>query len=171
MRRSGKPVFQLLVCFVLCIVATLSFAGSKDVIVANPDSQPVPVKNVENPDKLPRLLSTYEMHFAVGENQKTGYMGYVPAGKRWVIEHVSAIAKMPLGQVPMVSVLIYGGTISGNVHWVIFQPQGDQYYIASQPLKLRLEGGELLALNFWRSSTDSAADVSVYVSGYEIDYP
>jgi hypothetical protein len=86
-------------------------------------------------------------------------MAQVPEGKRWIIEHVSAIAQMSggEGQSPTLAIMI-GNNI---VHWVVFSPQGGSNYATSQPLKLRLSAGELLRFNFGRASTAGSAHVAV----------
>ena len=72
----------------LPISGTVTVQGESSVTVVNPSTQPVPVRNVDDPRREPVQFG----------NVATGYSGgfgavefvTVPAGKRLVIEHASA---------------------------------------------------------------------------------
>jgi hypothetical protein len=98
MRRLKQTMFQLLIGFALCIVATLSFADStKDVIVVNPGNHPVPVTGsitasgtvtvggtVQTQDVDNRTRHAWQKFFSGSNNT---FM--VPAGQRLTIEFTS----------------------------------------------------------------------------------
>lgn len=130
----------------------------------------VPVMNVENPDELPVVRFDVAVTLPPGGNSTNTASVGPPEGKRWVIEQVSALASMPVGQWPILSVFL-AETGTPTLHWMAFSPQGDKYYVVSQPLKLRLSAGERIQFSFQRTSTDGQGTLHVYGTGYEIDQP
>ncbi len=151
---------------------SVSISGTPNVSVTNTPNvsvtNTVPVMNVENPDKLPVVLRTIVANLDVGENSTNAYIeGVVPPGKRWVIEHVSADAQMPAGQVPHSFIIIN----SDIVHTLLLTPQSDTVYNSSYPLKLRVSATRSLGVSFNRGPLTGTTSLYVYFSGYEIDCP
>jgi hypothetical protein len=101
------------------------------------------------------------------------YPTSVPVGKRWIIDHLSAVAKMPeSSQVP----IAYFHTF--NTHgdmYIPFTYQGGPisshyYWVGNLPIMLRLSAGDTLCAIFFRQGPDDAEGKIIF-SGYQIDAP
>jgi hypothetical protein len=138
MKTLAKVILLSMLCVALCIISAISFAEQpKDVIVANPDSKPVPVKGnvgingtpnvvVVNPDSQP--IPVFNTNQPANElfqtqlvyDQTTGTFPtfIAPAGKRVVIQNMSWAALVPMGKMPMG----YSGvtTLSGEISFLAF---------------------------------------------------
>ena len=99
----------------------------------------------------------------------------VPAGKRLVIDHVSAKLHAPAGQLIQLYVSISspnlpGGTI-GARHYIVFTPtaSGTNYY-ASQPLKMYGTTAAPISVHAQRvvysSGAPGAVDIDIYFTGH-----
>ncbi len=143
--------------------------------------RPAIVKDVENPDKQV-IYNQYNLQATIDAGSRVAqvYSDFVPAGKRWVIEHMSALANMPTeGQVPMVR---FNVTSLGSASFVHYLPMGYQggdfdivsyryVWMGSQATKLRLEPGTRILFQFRRTGTTDTATLTIHISGYLVDYP
>ncbi len=142
--------------------------------------RPAIVKDVENPDKQ-AIYTQYNLSVTIeaGSRTHSTVSDAVPAGKRWVIEHVSAEASMPTsGQAPFVR---FNSTGSDFVHYLPMTYQGGDFgtvsyqyvWVGSQAMKLRLNPGSTILIEFRRTEVDlgAAAHLIIHFSGYLVDYP
>jgi hypothetical protein len=131
------------------------------------------VKDVENPDKLPRVTFVKEATYDVGTTYIHVSMdSAVPSGKRWIIENVSALIQGVAGQSVYLDITV--GSVAGHILLVSSQGTdvgGHDIFVASQPMKLRLSAGEKLTFTLNRNSSSGQGKILVTATGYEIDYP
>jgi hypothetical protein len=171
MLNNWTRVFALMALMALVAIGVLFGASLSDPAWAQRAAN---VNDVDNPDKLPVVLNFAGYAIAAGSNTGEACMETVPAGKRWVIEHVSGTANVPTGQFPHVH--LADSIPFANIHALILYNQGPGYtgndiYVASQPIKLRLGPGQRLCFKFSRNSTTDAMLWGMYASGYEIVIP
>ena len=98
----------------------------------------------------------------------------VPAGSRYVVQHVSAQGIFPAGQRFRVN-LFAGGPSFFVRHQLlptrVFGTAGSSEFVASQPMRIDLDPGVQLAVELKRSSNAGTGSLLVYVSGYTIPLP
>lgn len=96
--------------------------AKNSVRVANPESDPVPVKVVSNgPARQPfqrRIVVTIPAGYGVGSTQL-----HIPYGKRLTIENISAVARVPAGMNPYLQLLTFFDSGDG-----VFDPQDIAYH-------------------------------------------
>lgn len=101
------------------------------------------------------------------------YPTNVPVGKRWVIDHLSAVATLPdSSQVPVAYFFTFD--THSRMH-IPFTYQGgpvslQYYWVGTLPIMLRLSAGDTLCAVFFRQGPGNAEGKIVF-SGYQIDYP
>jgi hypothetical protein len=148
--------------------------------VENPDSKPVPTYDVDNPAFQP-VQDIVECSFDNGNSLCSNQIG-TPAGKQLVIEFLVATARLPNGQVPRgtLTVTNFGltGLAGGNLdieYPVLLELtgtfSGEDFYHASQPVKLYPFPTSDIRLEATRDSTIGLAIFSVRFSGYLVDQP
>ena len=98
----------------------------------------------------------------------------LPAGKRFVLEHVSAKAHAPSGhtvqlQVGTSSPHLPGGTIAAK-HFVVLNSANDRTSFASQPLRMYATSGSYVSVHGQRISYPAGAagtvQYDVYFTGF-----
>jgi len=165
----GKLMSHSIVAVGVLIVA--GSLGCTKVSVVNTASEPVPTFDVDSRARQPfqevlvKILNPGE---ANGGSSLT-----VPAGKRLVIEHVTADAIAPSGQGLWLSIVT---TIGGNAdfrefHLVVHPSQIPFLRIVSQPLRAFANPGTLVTASVKRFDTTGQASVSFTISGYLVDMP
>ncbi len=169
----------LLSCFALLPIAQAAPSPS-NVIVVNTPASPVPVRDVDNPARQPFQAQAVG-GFADGASS-TGdiTIATVPAGKRLVIEHVSALGTM----LPTQKVINGGsdviwtdpfGIIILQYHWDSQGSNADgsrDYFVVSEALRVYANPGPIRCFAE-RDSTAGANPNSVTftISGYLVDCP
>lgn len=152
---------------------TVSLSGTPSVNVANTSTSPVPVQDVRTATSQPFFhhnFFTFSTQF--GNDSADAYT--VPAGKRLVIEYVSASGKAGHGEVFISWAIHLGPTVhyltpilagSGN--------DGFDYFSASAPVRGYLDAGSQLFFDVERCQfcTTANASASYTVSGYLVDAP
>jgi hypothetical protein len=177
-------------------------AADRDVVVVNTASNPVPtaaqgttqvagnvgasqvgtwtvgITNTENPARQPfHARGTFSM--GSGEPDQSTTVN-VPAGKRFVFEHVSAFLGVPDGQKVLFSV---GGRVNGALqfHSLVAQEQGvfpavlglgaKATFVASESLRFYADPGTQVSMTVARTSTDGTAAGEMDISGHLVDIP
>ena len=163
-----RSVFVSLVAALTLSVATL--AAPAEVVVVNEPAKPVPVS----------INETQPFQAAAGTTQLSGNAGSltlatVPAGKRLVIEYVSAGGQVPPGQfVELFNISTatdFNGTVVHDLI-VLSQPpafNGDSVARACQQLRLYASSGTTVRVFFRRSSPAGTASFHATISGYLVD--
>ena len=93
----------------------------------------------------------------------------IPAGKRLVIEHVSARGYVQTGQKAMIWIKISGHEYALVMHHQVSYANGKEYFSASQPMKLYVADSEGLYAFVSRTNATGLSEFSVTISGYLID--
>ncbi len=184
MRKYLLATLALL--FVMAIVLTAPYraesAKPSDVIIVNDPSDPVPIRDVDNPAHQPVQASR-----AAPSGTITGADNFVlftvPEGKRLVVEHFSS----EVGIASTASVNRYSLGIApdpdvpGNVTFAHFIPpsyhspcsicgSGNELVVASQPIRMYVNSGKALVVNITFSGAvgDSAFGFFA-ISGYLVN--
>lgn len=174
--------------------------GPQQVVVTNTDTQPVPVTAVGtttvtgtvtanlssnqvivgNTAPIRTVNAATYVHFSATINVPAGgsFFGAnafaVPAGKRLIIDFVSAgTSVLPSGDF-LVLFVQWGGTLSGGQgtnqrHALITTPLPNGSYIASQPLTMVFEPLDIVQLGAAHAPTSAAASAELDVTGHLID--
>jgi len=128
---------------------------------------PLPVRDVDNPGLNPfHGAVTVEVHD--GEDSGFAVIATSPAGKRLVIDHVSALADLGAGQAPIVSMLIEQTGIEPS-HYIAFAQhiEATGQFIASQPIDFAVGPGQQAHVVFVRrGGVSGGASCSVLVTGH-----
>ncbi len=164
-------LFLLLTPILLCCFALLPIAQAapspSNVIVVNTPASPVPVRDVDNPARQPFQAQAVG-GFADGASS-TGdiTIATVPAGKRLVIEHVSALGTM----LPTQKVINGGSDVIWTDPFGIIDGSRD-YFVVSEALRVYANPGPIRCFAE-RDSTAGANPNSVTftISGYLVDCP
>jgi hypothetical protein len=134
----------------------------QDVVVDNTTSNPVPVKDVENPARQPFSTSA-NAFFEPGSRDAIFNLPTAPAGKTLVIEFVTVNALIPTGQ----------NLWSANINHVplVIVPQGDvgtgnDAFTASQQCRFYISDQGEINFIVSRNSTTGSGVVGATVSGY-----
>jgi hypothetical protein len=132
-------------------------------------SSPIPVRDVSNPALQPFRASTID---SLDDGTDLGSAGLttVPAGKRLVIDFVTAAAFLQSGQRASLQITVNGST------WPIAFTQVNLVdkvqMTATQGVQIILEPEETLGIRFTRDGGRSGvANVDVRVSGHYVDIP
>lgn len=146
--------------------------AAKEVLVINPSSQPLPVRDVDNPARQPfqkEILVNLDPGSDTGEDDVVT----VPPGKRLVVEHASATGFVPVGQKLRVFVLSRFNSQLTSVA-LVATPQGTidngrDVFVASDQVRLYAGSGDFVRAVARRN--DSAANGFVFfsVAGYLMD--
>ena len=96
----------------------------------------------------------------------------VPAGKRLVIEHVTARVHLPVGQTA------YAGLKTSFLHFATFLPlvpqetrAGYTDYVSAVSARLRIPAGGRACVWLDRNEGDGSATGQFWISGYLVDAP
>jgi hypothetical protein len=98
----------------------------------------------------------------------------VPAGKRFVIEHITATAGVPHGQTGFFFIRTRSGGI--NVSLVVPVNQqfedtvfpGSDLLVTGQPVRFYADPGTTPSISFRRSSSSGSANFQAFISGYYV---
>src|SRR5213083_3739953 len=137
----------LLSCFAFLPIARAAPSPS-NVNVVNTTASPVPVRDVDNPARQP-FEAQGMGGFADGAST-TGdiTIATVPAGKRLVIEYVSMVGAMPLGERILLAGTKDDGTVDDPVVTVPTESGTNadgtlDYFIASQLVRVYMDPGRI----------------------------
>jgi hypothetical protein len=157
----------------------VNVVNTPNVNVANTTASPVLVRDVDNVARQPFHAEAVG-GFADGGSTTRGLLiPTVPAGKRLVIEHVSAFARMPIGQSMVGGVLLAddpGALVTVRFHWDRQGHNADgslDYFVASEPVKFYNNDGLPVAWEVERDNVSGALPHSVDINcdGYLEDCP
>jgi len=169
MRGSGLASALTIFCVVLAAHPPAWAEKPDPVVVENPETNPVMVRDVDRPTHEP-----FQMRVPVSlpENSAVGYTNTeVPEGKRLVIENVSALVSVPIGQGVTrigVSTEVIGYGLVEHFFPSQFQTtrvdgEGD-IFIAAQPT--RLYADTQFTVYIQRDGYADSASGAVVISGY-----
>jgi hypothetical protein len=170
--KYGWIAGALLAAFAITLITAVTSVQG----VAQTPVKPALVRDIDNGDKLPLYgNASLDLEVVVGEGRagESPCVVSAPAGKRLVIEHVSAQAFMPAGQTARFAIT---DTRNFNQYLVSYY-QGTNVggtkdiYVASQAIRQRVVPGERVCLEISRNATTGTATVHWGVSGYFVDYP
>jgi hypothetical protein len=146
-------------------VLAVAFAGGESELTdegeaaKNSPNNPQFMRDVDNPARNEPFQAVQTGAFAAGATTLVVSLPAVAAGKRLVIEHVSALVELPpaSGQTALVVVqLLNAARILEVPHPLVLQPQGTQFasdnFAASQPIRMYAQAGDHLQLVVNRSS-------------------
>ena len=174
------------------LVAALMLGGTQegqaqkktqDVLVVNTAAEAVPVHvgtTISDPVWVRDAAGVPErfqagtlVNIPEGQLLGTGTVTTVPAGKRLVIEYVSANFQLPSTQAVVELVLQSPpGTVSHYLTPIRTGVFGTHdLWSASQQLRLYADGGDQVLAALSRTGTTEAVSMSVSISGYLIDLP
>ncbi len=179
MLENWKKAFGLAVVIVLAALGILLGSSLTDPAWAQRSAN---VKDVENPDKQ-AIVAFGPLPLQLSDGLDT--VTYcspdaVPAGKRWIIEHVTAHASMPSGEIPALQIYL---TSPRTDSFLPLTLQGGPFaaglglgtvYVwnADQLTKLRVDAGGSFCVMFTRGNGyGGTATLLIGFSGYEINYP
>lgn len=151
--------------------------ASGTIRVANASTNPVQVQNVND------ATNPYEQRLVItinpGNQQNNGAFTNFPAGKRLVIEHISASATVPSGQKITAyftsSVTTSVGGFGGGLNFLVMQFQGTyplstgpvDIFNATQPMRIYTDTAPILIGN--RTDITGSATVDATISGYVVN--
>jgi len=150
------------------VTGSVSLTGNPTVTVGNPESAPALVRDVDYAARERFELVSDEMSYCC-TIAATETLGFVPAGKRLIIEHVSAFAHLPPGQ-------RWNTFTHVNDDFVPFVFQGRlsnglDHFVANYQTSVSVEPGNRIVMNLHRDSTEGRAFVWVRIFGYLVPVP
>jgi hypothetical protein len=165
--------------------STVQVSGTTNVHVQNDSTTPVVVQDVSTPKRTPFQAAPGFPTPPFLDNNPVSAPIAVPAGKRLVIEHVSARAVLPFGaQTPVVFFSLFTTVGGVTVEHVMNVPQvflfncgscggvTEAINSISQEMKLYADAGTTVqATAFSFGITGSPIDINFAVSGYLEDAP
>jgi hypothetical protein len=162
--------------------STVQVSGTTSVKVQNDSSAPVPVQDVSKPKQTPFQVNQNFGPSPFLNDNRASMTITVPAGKRLVIEHVSARAQADFGAQTPVVLFSISTTVAGvsvehflDVSQVFnFNSAGIQqsHHLISQAMKLSSDPGSTVqAIALSTSQTGHSIDVNFAISGYLEDAP
>lgn len=162
---------QLTLVLGIAIVATLALAAPPEVL-AQAAVRPVIVVNADNPDQKVIFQEDLTMLQFDPLEGSSECMPALPAGKRLVIEHVTARVRLPIGQQGYVALKTHALHIASMLP---LTPQmtelGHTTYAAAVPLKLRIDPPNLPCFLFERDEGAGQGTALFTISGYLVDMP
>lgn len=153
---------------------TVKLASNSAVTINNGETNPVLAQNIN--DGVTPFHQTVTGSFPAGSFGGSGIIA-VPAGRRLVIEYVSAQALLPTGQnlhQVSVSTQIKGTTAQ---HFLVRNEHGphfsgtDNLFVVGQQLRLYADGGTPVIFSLARNVATGNPGYSLTVSGYLVDIP
>ena len=152
---------------------TVNLGPSSTVQLAYTPSNPLPVRDAD-PARQPFQNSASATQDE-GTNGSTITIATVPAGKRLVIEFLSAVAQMPPGQHLVVcQINTIAPPFGGLTHELLINEQpafvnGDALFRASQQVRLYANPGSQVRALMTRDSSAGQALFLATLSGYLVD--
>lgn len=157
----------------------VGITGTPTVQVANPASAPLLTRDVDRPATQPFLHACTASGAGPNVLSGTSVADLVPAGKRLVIEYVSAAATALPGQVVLVKIKITRPPISGVPvsfdHHLVATPQGtfltDAVFVVSQPVRMYADPATDLRLECEVAQDSLSGDLTLNmtISGHLVD--
>ncbi len=160
---------------------TAAQSGAWNVGINNPGTSPVPVRDMDNAARqVPFQTGVFVtlLNGADHNTDATDLSTFLPSGKGFVIEHLSAQVFMPTGQ----KALLFVGAIKttgvgvGFNHAFVLEPQGtmgglNDVPVVSTPLHAFADSSMSLTAALDRLASSNSGEVSggVFVSGYLVD--
>lgn len=162
--------------------STVQVSGTTNVKVQNDSSAPVPVQDVSKPKQTPFQVNQNLGPSPFLNNNPASVAITVPAGKRLVIEHVSARAQAPFpAQTPVVLFSISTTVAGVSVEHFLDLPQvfnfnnangAQSQHVVSKAMKLFSDSGATIQVTALAiGQTGQAIDVNFAISGYLEDVP
>ncbi len=159
-------------------------SGAWNVGINNAVANPVPIRDMDNAARRVPFELIFGVFLADGNAIGLGIVDapFLPPGKGWVIEHLSAVVGMPSGQ--KASLFVSAGPDASPVfaHVFVLEPQGTfstgggtptltDRFAASTPFHAFVGNGVGLGASLERLATSSSGEgfAQVWVSGYLID--
>lgn len=148
--------------------------ASNTVQLANTVASPVPVVDINDAGQP---FQTGASVTQAGTNVSLINVATVPAGKRLVIEFISATGQVPVGQhVELMEINTITDPFGGLTHQLLVHAQppaviGDSLFRANQQLRLYANAGSQVKALFRRSSSAGNGVFLVTISGYLVDVP
>jgi hypothetical protein len=140
------------------------------VQVGNPESAPVPVRDVEHPARDP-YQAAVTVDLANGDLTKQGTLDAVPAGKRLVVEALYVNALLPASQLAAVFfVQAPVVTVPVPLTFTGAFPSGESF-VGAQATRLYVSAGAPFTTSVVRTSSAGAASVRFLAVGYLVDVP
>lgn len=134
-------------------------------------SLPVKVVNAKDAIQVPFTITFVD---GLGFAESGGFT--VPAGKRLVIEHLSALARMPESQGP--AEVAFSTTVNGvsasHILLLIEQSSGGataHTFVANHAVQIYADPGTTVRFGFLRSSVAGSAIFFATLSGYLVTFP
>lgn len=129
------------------------------VRLANSEADPLPVKVISNGGGRKAYQKRVTFDVGVGNNQG-GLSFSIPAGKRFVIEHMSAVVRLPQGIQPSLQIFTYMDDGDG-----VFTPEdyGNQRFVLVQQMN---SGG----LTIWTANHKVVAYLDESIGGTQINH-
>lgn len=142
------------------------------VNIVNPEASPALVRDVDRAAAQP-YQDSVSVEIPNGEGFESGALSIVPAGKRLVVEYVTAEANMDGNQMVKVSLVV------GNVRYnLLMIPQGTfgigvhrSFLVASEPVRIYVDGGTSVGVAAERNAFIGGALVTFSISGHLVNAP
>jgi hypothetical protein len=156
-------------------IPTVNLGTGNTVQLAYTPNNPLPVRDAD-PARQPFQNWASDTQ-ADGTNGSTITIATVPAGKRLVIEFLSAVAQMPAGQHLVVcQINTIAPPFGGLTHELLINQQpafvnGDALFRASQQVRLYADPGSQVRALMTRDSSQGQALFLATLSGYLVDVP
>jgi hypothetical protein len=168
MNQSQKHLGWILCAALLVTVLIIGWPGTAQTTTV----KPVITRDLDNGDRAELYLHDITVLQFDGLRASDECLDSVPAGKRLIIDHVTARVRVPLGQ------SVYAGLKIGGLRFGTFVPlvsqgvlDGTQLLVSSTPAKLRIGAGERGCMVLARDLAVGQATGLFTVSGYMIDAP
>jgi len=155
---------------------TVNVGNQPTVTVATSTPTPLLVRDVDNPARQPFQDQETATFDALNPFTNVDSVP-VPAGKQLVIEHVSVITTLPVGQKLLIASVqpFVGGMGTGHFLTVIAQGTNAagtaDYSVASQDIRLYADPGLPISFHAERNGTAGTGSVTFEISGYLINMP
>jgi hypothetical protein len=170
MHWSSKAVVSVL-CLVFLVSAVACSRDTENVIVTNPETDPLPVMNV-NEQEIQVFQESFLLQLPDGQAAGT-LIEELPEGKMLVIENASAIVSLPAGQKTIrvgIKTEIAGSGLVEHFFPTRFQGSSTtprDIFTAGQLTRLYSVGQVVFALQ--RSDFSETASAEIAISGYLTD--
>ena len=134
--------------------------------------RPAIVRDLDNGDRQAIYIQDVTVLQFDGLRASDECVAAIPAGKRLVIEHITARVSVPIGQ------SVYAGLKIGGIRFGTLIPlvsqgilDGKQLLVSSTPARLRIDAGHSVCLLLARDVAVGQATGLFTISGYLVDAP